>query len=152
METLTYKTKDRSKWGVGPWDNEPDKVQWLDPVSGLPCMIRRGRMGAWCGYVGVSEGHPAYGKDYPEVEADVHGGLTYAAFCEDGADEASGICHVTADHKPVWWLGFDCSHVLDSTPEKMSWNRGPDCEYRDQAYVTDQTLRLAKQLAAMVTP
>lgn len=149
MDTLTYKTKDRSNWDSGPWDSEPDKVQWLDPETGLPCMIRRGGMGAWCGYVGVSEGHPAFKAEYDAVDVEVHGGLTYAAFSENDADEASGICHVTPDHKPVWWLGFDCNHAWDSTPEEMAWNRGPDCAYRTQRYVTEQTLSLAKQLAEM---
>ena len=25
-----YRTADKSKWGVGPWNNEPDKAQWVE--------------------------------------------------------------------------------------------------------------------------
>lgn len=78
MEALEYRTVDKSNWGNGPWQNEPDKCQWRDEATGLPCLIVRGPSGALCGYVGVSEGHPAFGKDYDSVAADVHGGLTFA--------------------------------------------------------------------------
>ena len=149
MQTIEYKTKDRTNWLSGPWDNEPDKVQWQDIVTGLPCMIRRGFRGAWCGYVGVNKGHPAFEKGYNYVSVDVHGGLTYSNFCNSDADEASGICHVTDDHQPVWWLGFDCSHGGDLSPERLPIPSYCDDTYRDQAYVTHETLNLAKQLASM---
>ena len=50
----------------GPWDDEPDKVQWVDPTTGLDCLMHRNHMGAWCGYVGVPEGHKFYGVGYSE--------------------------------------------------------------------------------------
>jgi hypothetical protein len=59
METREYRFIDKSEWDRGPWDNEPDKVQWQDAATGLPCIARRSEaMGSWCGYVGVAEGHP----------------------------------------------------------------------------------------------
>lgn len=64
MKTIEYRTKDRSEWGAGPWSNEPDKVQWQDEATGLPCLMVRNHSGAWCGYVGVAEGHPLYGQGY----------------------------------------------------------------------------------------
>ena len=52
-------------WPPGPWSAEPfDKVVWQDPTTGLDCMMVRNRMGAWCGYVGVSTRHPWFGVDY----------------------------------------------------------------------------------------
>lgn len=66
---------------IGPWTNEPDKAQWIDEATGLDCLIVRNRMGALCGYVGVPEGHPAHRQDYDNVDADAHGGLTFAGGC-----------------------------------------------------------------------
>lgn len=55
---------DKSAWGDGAWQSEPDKKQWKDPTTGLPCLIVRGSHGGWCGYVGVSPSHPAHGLSY----------------------------------------------------------------------------------------
>ena len=106
MDRLVYsKHKARGTWVPGPWDNEPDKVQWKDPYSGLPCLAVRGPIGAWCGYVGVGPEHPWYGKDYskcctlpepcgesycphsPEAQMHVHGGLTFADSCDEATPE-----------------------------------------------------------------
>ena len=107
-----YRTEDKAGWGEGPWQDEPDKVVWVDPATGLDCMAHRNRSGAWCGYVGVPAGHPAYGQDYDNVDVDCHGGLTFAAGCQETGDPAHGICHVPQEGRPaeVWWLGFDCAH------------------------------------------
>lgn len=83
MQTLEYSTRDKSEWGAGPWHSEPDKRQWRDPVTGLPCLIVRGPSGALCGYVGVSSSHPLFQKDYDSADVEVHGGLTFASKCAD---------------------------------------------------------------------
>jgi hypothetical protein len=49
---------------AGEWDNEPDKIQWLDEDTGLDCLMVRNHFGSWCGYVGVTEGHPLFGVGY----------------------------------------------------------------------------------------
>lgn len=131
----------------GIWQREPDKMQWVDRDTGLDCLIHRNGGGALCGYVGVSEAHPLFGKDYGTVDFDVHGGLTYSDFCQDG------ICHVAyegrADH--VWWFGFDCAHGFDVTPKydrgRRAWP-GEFPEYRDISYVMQQCAKLARQLHA----
>jgi hypothetical protein len=65
METLEWKTVDKSKWGEGAWNNEPDKKQWQDAETGLPCLIVRARQtGSLCGYVGVPSTHGAHGLSY----------------------------------------------------------------------------------------
>lgn len=85
----TYRTVDRSGWGIGPWMDEPDKAQWVDPDTGLDCMVvRNGRMGNLCGYVGVGPDHPAFGKHYDSLaDIDVHGGLTFADSCHEPTRE-----------------------------------------------------------------
>lgn len=165
MKTIEYKNPDTAKeregWPVGNWDGEPDKKQWLDAATGLPCLIVRNRMGALCGYVGVSPGHPFYQKPYDDLDVNVHGGLTFADSCQEhpGAEE-SGICHLPeeGEEKNVWWFGFDCAHYGDYIPSMDALRRKYREElghlssgevYRDIGYVTAEVEYLAKQLAAM---
>ena len=78
---------EKSAWGPGPWQDEPDRIEFEH--AGLPCLMLRSTTGGnWCGYAAVPPGHPAHGKPYQDVDADVHGGLTYADKCRDY------ICHV----------------------------------------------------------
>src|SRR5437588_8775903 len=137
-----YHTRDKAEWGDGPWLSEPDKAQWTDPATGLPCLAVRGQSGALCGYVGVTEGHPFFGVGYdadatlpvnhrcdepycrpsPEHVLDVHGGVTFSEACDDGAEDRA-ICHTPkpgeSDH--VWWIGFDCAHFYDFSPDYDRW-------------------------------
>lgn len=66
METLEYKYVDKKDWPRGPWNNEPDKIQFEDPETKLPCLIVRNGAGALCGYVGVSRGHPFFEIGYSD--------------------------------------------------------------------------------------
>lgn len=153
-----YHTQDKTSWLRGPWDAEPDKAQWTDPATNLPCLIVRGPMGALCGYVGVSPDHPWFGRGYDDCQAasgdyvEVHGGLTYANHCRPGPED-SAICHVPDEGQPdnIWWLGFDCSHSGDmygmNLPELL-WDR--DNPYRDFAYVQHECTQLAAQAAEVV--
>lgn len=153
MKTIEYRTKDKSSWGSGPWQDEPDKVQWRDEATGLPCLIVRNRMGAWCGYAGVSREHPLFGKNDEEYVLNCHGGITFAGHCRPDAEE-DGICHLVepGEDDNVWWLGFDCAHAWDLSPglaareEQMGFPRDPTDIYRDMAYVQDQVRQLAQQL------
>jgi hypothetical protein len=138
---------DKSTWPRGEWDKEPDKLHWIDEETNLDCLIVRGPSGGLCGYVGVDSTHPAFGKDYSDVDVSVHGGLTYAALCqEDGK-----ICHVPQEGRSgeIYWLGFDCGHLGDLTPQfsASSWNDGGI--YRSLAYVVNQVTGLARQLKEM---
>ena len=158
--------KPKAQWPDGPWKHEPDEKRWEDRNTGLECLALRGPVGSWCGYVGVREGHPAYGfssykTDFDLVEIasgraakqvnvqhqvneiSVHGGLTYA-----GTDDARG--------KHLHWYGFDCSHAGDYSPsyeaiEQLGQSTGWGCvvEYRDLAYVMAECGRLAEQLGAI---
>lgn len=156
-----WTTVDKSDWGPGPWQDEPDKIHWIDPDTDLDClMVRNPSGGNWCGYVAVTEGHPFFGRDYDECHAvgdeylDVHGGLTYSDFCADTDDHSRFICHVPEPGRPdrVWWLGFDCAHLFDLSPGYAArypqWPVGPDEVYRDQPYVEAEVRSLARQIKA----
>lgn len=78
MKTLEWTTVDKSKWGRGPWDGEPDKKQWQDEVTGLPCLaVRNPSGGNWCGYVGIPKRHPLHGVGYSD-EVPILGALLEA--------------------------------------------------------------------------
>lgn len=138
----------RDEWGAGPWETEPDRVDFEH--AGFPCLLHRGGLGHWCGYVGLPSGHPLFGLDYEIPDVDVHGGLTYAEVC------AGHICHVPkpGESDSRWWFGFDCGHAFDLSPglilaEGRFLTRGRDAHYRDVTYVRQQTERLAEQLKAI---
>jgi len=144
--------QDKSTWGPGPWQDEPDRLEWRH-ASGLACLIVRAHTGSLCGYVGCPEGHPWFGKDYgaPELGAiEAHGGLTYADACQ------GDICHEPMPGEgEVWWLGFDCAHYMDRSPAMEARLRalGTDLlssfgHYRTIAYVRAEVERLAEQVAA----
>jgi hypothetical protein len=145
----------------GPWDDEPDKVHWIDADTDLDCLIVRGPSGSLCGYVAVPPGHPWHGLGYGSVDVHVHGGLTFADSCHESTDgEGHGICHVPLPGRPhdVWWLGFDCAHAFDVTPYWASLEahepslrvrvpadyRGA---YRTLDYVKNECRLLARQVA-----
>lgn len=148
---------DRAEWPAGPWDDEPDRDEWVDKTTGLPCIAQRGPVGAWCGYVGVDKTHSWHGVIYhqvapgwthsPETLVDVHGGLTYSDVCQPKI----GICHTPTDgDDDRWWFGFDCAHAFDLAPGllRILGDHGDRDVYRPLSYVRDQCAQLAAQLAA----
>lgn len=151
METKEYTYRDKTLWGKGKWQDEPDKIQWKDKKTGLPCLIVRGPSGSLCGYVGVSKGHPAFEEHYDAVDVDVHGGLTFSNHCRPSEKE-HGICHVVekGEDDKVWWLGFDCAHCGDYSPsygDLLPKSVGfPGEHYRDMEYVKRECRNLAAQL------
>jgi hypothetical protein len=159
MEHKTWTTIDKASWGPGPWQDEPDKEQWADEATGLPCLIKRSwGGGSFCGYVGVSEGHPWFGVGliYLEDAVEVHDGLSYADFCEEGP-EGTTICHVPAPGEldRVWWLGFSCGGTWDVRPAMDARDRerglpvicDEDDTYKTVAYVKAECASLARQAA-----
>lgn len=157
METIEYRTIDKSTWGAGPWQTEPDKVQFPDPETGMPCLIRRTIHGHLCGYVGVSADHPLFGADPSRSGLNAHGGINFGAPCNDDSREQTGICHIPSDGESptVWWFGFDCGHSGDRSPGQIATLRacGVDMDliesfetYCDIDYVKSEIASLAKQL------
>jgi hypothetical protein len=178
VKTIEYRTIDKSDWGPGPWQGEVDKKQWTDPATGLPCMIRRvSHHGAFCGYVGVPRGHPAYEVDEDDLDLHAHGGVTFSGKCSPGPEDRD-ICHKVepGEDDDTWWLGFDCGHAYDLMPAMNALYRrrgeptaleqflhdlyalklpiNPLTErgdvYRTQVYVEAECADLAQQLMAMV--
>ena len=135
----------------GTMDDEPDKVQFADPDTGLPCLIVRGGSGGLCGYVGVASSHPNFEKSYYDEDFSgvyVHGGLTYAAHCVQGEDPHS-ICHIPGpgDLDNVWWIGFDTAHSGDLSPAFSEMCEFAGDTYKDLRYVKSEVADMAKQLA-----
>ena|SRR5215471_6119083 len=148
---------DRSKWEDGLWNGEPDKKQWEDPATEYPCLAVRNDFGAWCGYVGVEETHPLYGVSYDEIHCpiEVHGGLTFANFCDERSHVDHRICHIPEPGEPdnLWWLGFDCNHVMDYAPGLFHKPlKSDNASYKTLDYVRVECERLASQLCAHESP
>jgi len=157
----------KSEWGPGPWQDEPDKINWTDGDTGLPCMIVRGPSGALCGYVAVTAEHRLHGVEYmdPKFEGlHAHGGITFTDRCQPN-DDGHGICHVPEPGQPddVWWIGFDCAHGYDVMPalERTMREAGMDSTnlrmeateywpasiYKTVSYVMNECRDLAAQLS-----
>lgn len=110
-EPMTVPEIDKSSWGDGPWQTEPDRLEWKH--AGMPClMIRHPHLGHWCGYAAVPPGHPLYGQGSDDVDLEAHGGVNYASRCH------GVICHQPEPGEPddVYWFGFDCGHCFDCSP------------------------------------
>jgi hypothetical protein len=146
---LFDRTEKAKCWGDGPWLNEPDIVVFR--YKGLRCRVIRifvsqpeGMFGGHlCAYVCLPRAHPAHGKDYSELDVEVHGGLTHSAYDAHGR----------------WILGFDCAHYCDIVPsvrlayEKFASEfvvlaafRALQSSYKTVSFVVDQTKKLADQL------
>lgn len=155
MQRIAYtNVVDKSNWPPGPWKDEPDKVQWRDEATGLPCLIVRGPVGSWCGYVGVGRSHPYHGLGYndlyeKDMDVSVHGGLTFANGCSHGDNPGQSICHIVepGEDDNIHWFGFDCAHGGDLSPSPTMYSYTTRAVYRDMAYVEAEVARLAKQLA-----
>ncbi len=148
METKSATVIDKSTWGDGPWQQEPDR--WEGEHEGFPLLaVRQPNHGAWCGYVAVPPGHPWHGT---EPDARVHGGVTYGSKC------FGDICHVPKPGEPddVYWVGFDCVHGFDVAPAREAmrgWLRIEGEAYRTLDYVQGECRSLAEQAkAAKETP
>ena len=113
-------------------------------------------MGYRYGYVKVEPGHPWHGKNYNDIEATVHGGLTFAEpdlECGNGGEDNG------------WWVGFDCAHYGDAPDPELPSYEDPlralslnmlsaffDCggegyQIRTQEYVEAQCRDLCEQAA-----
>jgi len=121
---------------------EAEGLQYEFKEQGFRCVIMRGPMLQWNGYVGIPENHPLYGYNYfqkreegaPEELLEVHGGITYSAdslpgFLLDG----------------LWYFGFDCGHYCDYLPLILLTDRNLT-DYKTRSFVEAETRRLARQL------
>lgn len=162
------------KWGPGPWDTEPDELEWRDERTGLQCELwRNPHYGFLCGYVGVPPGHALFGWHYDDdIKLDrkyLKDGnlgdisiLALFAYSKEEYDngtapldlalQAHGGLTFTAEADGLWWFGFDCGHVWDLSPgmdvyfRELGSGTDPDQTYRDIDYVKGQCADLAFQL------
>lgn len=162
-----YGPEYRERWGAGPWNDEPDYIEWVDPMTEYRCVMRRNDMGAWCGYVAIPSTHPAHGITNETDVGDelmCHWGVTYSSCGHPmDFDLENGI--VT----DLWWFGFDCCHAYDLVPAAEILRRKSPLEqifgdlkdiigevetnerrwvYRDMAYVEGHIQCILEQLVA----
>lgn len=127
MISVEQKGKEMNK----PWLTEPDTVDFS--YRGFAGAIRRGPMDTLNGYVGVSSDHPAYAGVDKSMSLDCHWGVTYHGWL----DQSKYI------DRPVWYIGFDCSHINDYFPKL---GIGDPNDYKDIDFVTNEIKKLADQL------
>jgi len=165
----------------GEWSDEPDAMNFTDEATGLPIALRRNRMGAWCGYVGVRSHHPWHGKEESEV-VDAPHALTHRSVSMDDVGVINLLCagvdsdaaanrfrisllvhchggltyareaHWENETRATWWFGFDCSHAGDLMP--ISRERGfRDCGdvYRNLDYVKTRAIQATQDINAAAT-
>jgi hypothetical protein len=128
---------------LGPWTTEPNKLQWVDAATRLPCLIVRNWVGNLCGYAGVYPGHPLHGKRHYDVGLIVppDRNVNYSAGCAPGEDESQGICHIPEPDT--------AEDVWDLVPAWERLGEICDAKYRDVAYAADGVMLLAVQLSMM---
>lgn len=105
-------------FGYGEWVEEPDEVAF--EYKGIKCKIHRVYKrepynlkyifgGHLCGYIQVPSDHPWFNAKYNEIDAVVHGGLTYGARHDNIIED--------------FWLGFDCGHAWDIIPSMQAFSK-----------------------------
>jgi hypothetical protein len=146
---------DKSDWGPGPWQDEPDRVKWV--CEGFNCLILRVEgLGHLCGYVEIPPRHPWYRSAPDDFTILCHGGITYDCSERPGSGLESGFR----------WVGFDAAHARDFAPGSDARLRridpnhvsrfghptgwGETVEYRTIEYMKRECERVVAQLAMAV--
>jgi hypothetical protein len=124
--------------------HHPDLVLAEGVHVGHEWVVVKVPIGHRCGYVRVGKDHPWYGKDYDSVDADVHGGLTFAEpdvpCAKGGADDG-------------YWVGFDCAHFGDRpdpafiSTEYAAFNIRSAGTIKTQEFVEAECRKLCEQAA-----
>lgn len=97
------------------------EITWLNSIN---------NKGWGNGYACIPPGHPLHGKDYNEIDVDIHGGLTFS----DSSNECDWPEIPEECKKDHWIVGFDCAHY------------GDDSETCPQEFVEQEAANLAEQL------
>lgn len=123
----------------------PDVVLSEGEHLGYEWATTHNQSGYRCGYIRVPKGHPWHGKEYDDVPASAHGGLTFSEPdmpCDKGGPE------------DAYWLGFDCAHHNDAQdpelPASYRMSLSGEGIIRTQSYVEDQCRSLCEQAAEAV--
>ena len=133
----------------------PDDVLARGKHAGFEWIVTNNGMGFRCGYVKVAPGHPWHGKGYDDIDADAHGGLTFAeadmSCGKDGPDDG-------------WWFGFDAGHAGDMPDLSLSCDQSgynirrmliglasmSGGEVRSQEYMESECRKLCEQARSAV--
>lgn len=152
-----WHTQDKSTWGEGDWQNEPDQAQWIS--KSLPCLIIRNSNGNFCAYIGVPATHPYYNKHHDDVVLYAHGNVNFSGKQIPKDDKQAEDCDsADSTNETVWWFGFSCDHVCDYQPAKHIRNQSDDQiaidtanngTYRNIHYVMCEVETLVGQLASV---
>ncbi len=123
----------------------------------LPCIVMRGPLNQWNGYVGAPLAAIGDLESFRYAADDfrVHGGVTYNdEICPLAFLEAFGHTGVTYNdainivNLNLHWIGFDTAHARDYI-EGYPYNL-PGAVKRTREYVEAQTVKLAEQVAAFI--
>ena len=99
----------KASWGEGPWQNEPDRVEWR--YGDVPCLLVRNRWARGAVTQGSTPGIPPTAK-LPRRRGDpTHSGSRTPT-------SAPPHCHVprAAGRPSRLRIGFDCGHLHDLSP------------------------------------
>ncbi len=123
----------------------PNNVLAKGNHLGFEYMVIHNDLGFRCGYVKVEKDHPWFGKDYDNIEASVHGGLTFAEYdvpCDkNGPDDG-------------FWIGFDCAHSGDAQDLTLphTFVMPGNGTVKSQEYVENECKRLCEQAKEAAAP
>lgn len=139
-----FQTNPKALWGKGPWDDEPDYLEFQTRFGYAAVILRNPAYGHLCGYVEVKPGHVLHGAHYMECtlsRIEVHGRLTYSRAGENFRTDDNS-------DKSGWWFGFDCNHSFDANPVGVGTKNfilgGTDVEsYKTLQYVRLECEKLA---------
>lgn len=121
------------------WTHEPDELFWIDKDSKLECyIVRHPEIGHLCGYVKLPKGHryAKKGVSYHDIPSKVHGCITFLENCE-----------MAGQKETAHWIGFDCGHSSDYTPNCDLRIDHPD-NYKPFGYVIKEVMLLAAEIWA----
>lgn len=77
--------------------------QWVTEEGYLAAVVLSDK-GHRCGYVGITNSHKFFNKDYFDLDINVHGGLTYSKIAST---------YPSPDFKGLCVFGFDAGHAWD---------------------------------------
>jgi hypothetical protein len=91
-------------------DMGPPRIHRIWRVGEHWCVVGDNGMAFYLGYVSVPEDHPWHGKGYDDIDADAHGGLTFANHRDENWPPFISDDGVP----PGYFVGFDCGHFCCS--------------------------------------
>ena len=135
-----WHTQDKSSWGEGEWQAEPDKAQWLS--RRLACLITRRANGTLCGFVGVPAHHPYYQQSHENLALHAYGAVNFSG--------AQVVEDAHTSLEKIWWFGFSCDHACDYQPAVHAATQSLDeGSYRNIQYVMGEVETLVIQLTSL---